>query len=113
VEAFYDNGRPLHITEPAQSVIKSFTYATWNGLTPFQKQQELMNKNVIVTGWPLKDEISFSESGLRKIAGTQSRQISINGRLLVYAVFISSIHLICIFQTTPSSLPMRIAIQQL
>jgi hypothetical protein len=43
-------------------------------------QQELKMKNVIVTGWPLKEKISFDESGLRKVAGTPSSQISINGR---------------------------------
>jgi hypothetical protein len=60
----------------------------WNGLTPIQKQQELMNKNIIVTGWPLNKEISFSESGLRKIAGTHSRQISINGRCYRFMLFL-------------------------
>jgi hypothetical protein len=79
MEAFYDHGQPLHIARPADSVIKSFTYAAWNELSPIQMQYELKMKNVIVTGWPLKEKISFDESGLRKVAGTQSRQISING----------------------------------
>ena len=78
-EAFYDHGQPLHIARPEDSIIKSFTYAAWNELTPVQMQEELKKKNVIVTGWPLKEKISFDESGLRKVAGTQSRQISING----------------------------------
>ena len=43
-------------------------------------QQELARKNGIVTGWPLKKKISFTESGLRKVAGTLSSQISINGK---------------------------------
>ncbi|KAF8809712.1 hypothetical protein BYT27DRAFT_7222307 [Phlegmacium glaucopus] len=49
-----------------------------NSLTPVQMQQELGKKNIIVTGWPLKEKISFDENGLRKVAGTRSRQISIN-----------------------------------
>ena len=81
VEALYDNGQPLHIARPGDSLIKSFTYEAWKELTPVQMQQELRNKNVIVTGWPLKDKISFDEDGLRKVAGTQSRQISINGNI--------------------------------
>jgi hypothetical protein len=80
IEAFYDHGQPLHIARPADSIIKSFTYTAWNKLTPVQMQQELSKKNIIVTGWPPKERISFDESGLRKVAGTQSRQISINGR---------------------------------
>jgi hypothetical protein len=80
VEAFYDHGQPLHVARPADSIIKSFTYMEWNNLTPVQMQQELTKKNVIVTGWPLKETISFTESGLRKVAGTPSSQISINGR---------------------------------
>ncbi|KAF8805215.1 hypothetical protein BYT27DRAFT_7040546, partial [Phlegmacium glaucopus] len=58
--------------------IKSFTYAAWKALTPVQMQQELRKKNVIVTGWPLKEKIFLNEDGLRKVAGTQSQQISIN-----------------------------------
>jgi hypothetical protein len=65
---------------PTDSVIKSFTYMEWNSLTPVEMQQELSKKNVIVTGWPLKEKISFTESGLRKVAGTPSSQISIHGR---------------------------------
>ena len=42
-------------------------------------------KNVIVTGWPLKEKILSNESGLRTIAGTPSSQISIN-----YLLFISN-----------------------
>jgi hypothetical protein len=80
IEAFYDHGQPLHIARPEDSIIKSFTYTAWNGLTTVQMQQELSKKNIIVTGWPRKEKISFDESGLRKVAGTQSRQISINGR---------------------------------
>jgi len=81
VEAFYDEGQPLHIARPGDSIIKSFTYEAWAALTPVQMQHELRNKNVIVTGWPLKEKISFNEDGLRKVAGTQSRQISINGNI--------------------------------
>ena len=81
VEAFYDHGQPLHIARPDDSVIKSFTYDAWTALTPVQMQQELSKKNVIVTGWPLKEKLSFNEEGLRKVAGTQSRQISINGEI--------------------------------
>jgi hypothetical protein len=76
----YDHGQPLHVARPADSLVKSFTYEAWNVLTPVQMQQELMKKNIIVTGWPLKEKISFDESGLRKVAGTPSCQISINGR---------------------------------
>ena len=61
-------------------MIKSFTYGAWTSLTPVEMQQELTRKNVIVTGWPLKEKISFTESGLRKVAGTPSSQISINGK---------------------------------
>jgi hypothetical protein len=88
VESFYDNGQPLHIARPSDSIIKSFTYAAWNGLTPVQMQQELMKKNIVVTGWPLKEEIAFNESGLRKVAGTQSRQISINGKHYWFLLFL-------------------------
>ena len=81
VEAFYDHGRPLHIAQPDNSVIKSFTYDAWKALTPVQMQQELRTKNIVVTGWPLKEKLSFNEEGLRKVAGTPSRQISINGEI--------------------------------
>lgn len=79
VESFHDHGQPLHMARPADSIIKSFTYTAWKKLTPVQIQEELGKKNVIVTGWPQKEKISFDKSGLRKVAGTQSRQISING----------------------------------
>ena len=49
-------------------------------MSSVEKQEELGRKNVIVTGWPLKEEISFTESGIRKVAGTPSSQISINGK---------------------------------
>lgn len=75
----YDNGQPLHIARPHDSIIKSFSYDAWKALTPVQMQQELKERNVVVTGWPLEDNISFNEAGLRKVAGTPSRQISING----------------------------------
>ncbi|KIK07371.1 hypothetical protein K443DRAFT_33924, partial [Laccaria amethystina LaAM-08-1] len=74
----YDDGQPLHIARPDDSIIKSITYEEWKALTSVQMQQELRKKNVIVSGWPLKDDISFNEAGLRKVAGTPSRQISIN-----------------------------------
>ena len=83
VEAFYDHGQPLHVARPGDSVIKSFTYEEWKALTPVKMQEELRKKNVIVTGWPLKEKISFDEEGLRKVAGTQSRQISINGNIYI------------------------------
>ena len=83
VEAFYEHGQPLHVARPGDSVIKSFAYEEWKALTPVQMQEELRKKNVIVTGWPLKEKISFDEEGLRKVAGTQSRQISINGNIYI------------------------------
>ena len=81
VEVFYDDGKPRHITRPSDSIIKSFTHDAWKALTPVEMQQELRSKNVIVTSWPLKEKICFNEDGLRKVAGTQSRQISINGNI--------------------------------
>jgi hypothetical protein len=87
-EAFYDHGQPLHIARPADSIIKSFTYTAWSELTPVQMQQELKEKNVVVTGWPLKEKTSFDVSGLRKVMGTQSRQISINGRYHHFLAFL-------------------------
>jgi hypothetical protein len=91
IEALYDHDQPLHIARPADSIIRSFTYAAWNELTPVQMQLELKKKNVVVTGWPLKENILFDEYGLRKVAGTQSRQISINGKIsLIFAVSIQS-----------------------
>jgi hypothetical protein len=92
IEAFYDQGQPLHVTRPADSLIKSFTYDAWKALTPVQMQQELKMKNVIVTGWPLKEKIYFDESGLRKVAGTPSSQISINGRYYQFLLSHEIIH---------------------
>ena len=83
VKAFYEHGQPLHIARPGDSVIKSFTYKEWKALTSVQMQEELRKKNIIVTGWPLKEKISFDEEGLRKVAGTQSQQISINGNIYI------------------------------
>lgn len=80
VESIYYHGQPLHISQPADSIVKSFSYEEWRALTPVQMQQEQRAKNVIVSGWPIKNKISFDEDGLRKVAGTQSRQISINGK---------------------------------
>lgn len=79
IEAFYVNGQPIHVARPDDSIVKSYTYEAWKALTPVQMQRELGKKNIIVTGWPLKENLSFDEDGLRKVAGTQSRQISING----------------------------------
>ncbi len=60
---------------------KTFTYEAWKALSaPAQMQQEQRERNVVVSGWPLTEDISFNEEGLRKVAGTQSRQISINGK---------------------------------
>jgi hypothetical protein len=89
---FYDDGQPLHITWPEDSIIKSFTYKAWKALTPVQMQQELSKKNVIVTGWPLKEKVSFNKDGLRKVAGTQSRQISINGNIHVVNFSLNSLY---------------------
>jgi hypothetical protein len=55
-------------------------------------QQELSKKNVIVTGWPLKEKVSFNEDGLRKVAGTQSRQISINGNIYIVKFSLHSLY---------------------
>jgi hypothetical protein len=55
-------------------------------------QQELSKKNVIVTGWPLKEKVSFNEDGLRKVAGTQLRQISINGNIHVVNFSLNSLY---------------------
>jgi hypothetical protein len=77
--------------------VKSFTYAAWNELAPVQMQQELAKKNIIVTGWPLNDKISFDENGLRRVAGTQSRQISINGRYRQFLLFPSRLITQCLF----------------
>jgi hypothetical protein len=55
-------------------------------------QQELSKKNVIVTGWPLKKKVSFNEDGLRKVAGIQSRQISINGNIHVINFSLNSLY---------------------
>ncbi|KJA12864.1 hypothetical protein HYPSUDRAFT_115319, partial [Hypholoma sublateritium FD-334 SS-4] len=74
----YDQGRPLHISQPAKSIVKSFSYEEWKALTPVQMQREQREKNIIVSGWPINNDISFDEDGLRKVAGTQSRQISLN-----------------------------------
>ncbi|KAF9473195.1 hypothetical protein BDN70DRAFT_937616 [Pholiota conissans] len=79
VEAFYEHGQPLHIARPSDSIIKTFTYEAWKALTPAQMQQEQRKKNIVVSGWPLEEQISFDEHGLRKVAGTHMRQISING----------------------------------
>ncbi len=46
-------------------------------------QHEQSAKNIVISGWPSKNNILFDEDGLRKIAGTQSRQISINGNVLL------------------------------
>lgn len=94
MEAFYDHGQPLHIAHPSKSVIKSFSYDAWKSLSPVQIQQELRDKNIIVRGWPVKEAITFDENGLRKVAGTQSRQISINGNYQTSArPFINTLYL--------------------
>lgn len=79
-------------------------------MTPVQKQQEITVKNVVVSGWPLNEKIPFDEVGLRKIAGTPSRQISINGR---YCHLYRMKLLKLIIQTTPLSLLLETVIQQL
>jgi hypothetical protein len=55
-------------------------------------QQELSKKNVIVMGWPLKEKVSFNKDGLRKVAGTQSWQISINGNIHVVNFSLNSLY---------------------
>jgi hypothetical protein len=55
-------------------------------------QQELSKKNVIVTGWPSKEKVFFNENGLRKVAGTQSRQISINGNIHLINFSLNSLY---------------------
>ena len=112
MEAFYEHGQPLHIAKPSDSIIKTFTYEAWKALTPAQMQQEQRKKNIIVSGWPLKEPISFDEHGLRKVAGTQMRQISINGDLNV----VNSCHdhpLNLVSQTIPSNPPTTLVVQQL
>ncbi len=70
---------PFILLGHIDSVIKSFTYEAWKALTPLQMQQELRKKNIVVSGWPLQQKLTFNEDGLRKVAGAPSRQISING----------------------------------
>lgn len=112
VESIYDRGRPLHIAQPAKSIIKSFSYVEWKALTPVQMQQEQREKNIIVSGWPIKNEISFDEDGLRKVAGTQSRQISINGKE-ISTLFLMTFIEECASQTIPSNLLKTVAGQLL
>ena len=110
VEALYDQGRPIHIARPDESIIKTFTYEAWKALSPAQMQQEQRERNVVVSGWPLRENISFNEEGLRKVAGTRSRQISINGK----ASFINPPHIYSMFvvQIIPSSLPTAVVGQR-
>ncbi len=103
MEALYDNGRPIHIARPTESVIRTLTYESWKALSPIQMQQELRKKNVIVTGWPLQEKTLFDEDGLRKVAGAQSRQISINGKSHSLYAFYTLYLSLSIFQTILSS----------
>jgi len=64
IKMFYDGGQPLHIARPDDSIIKTFTYKEWRALMPAKMQQELRKRNVVVSGWPLKDDIPFNEAGL-------------------------------------------------
>lgn len=62
-------------------------------------QQEQSKKNVIVRGWPIKSKVSFDEDGLRRVAGTQSRQISINGNTVSSLLLRLVLTYICALQT--------------
>ena len=90
-------------------MIKTFTHEAWQALTPARMQQELSRKNIIVRGWPLGDKISFNEAGLRKVAGAQFRQISINGNTPIFRYCLYSMF---IFQIIPSSPPTKLAAQR-
>jgi len=55
-------------------------------------QQKLSKKNVIVTEWPFKKKVSFNKDSLKKIAGTQSWQISINGNIHIVNFSLNSLY---------------------
>ena len=104
VESLYHCDRPLHISRPAESIIKSFSYVEWTALTPVQMQLEQRARNIVVRGWPVKNKILFNEDGIRKVAGTPSRQISVNGKDISQLLHIPIIYCQISKQTIRSSL---------
>ena len=66
VEDSYHNGRPMHISQPSESVIATLTYTEYLHMPPRTLHSLLAEKNVVVTGVPTHDH-GFDEKGLNFI----------------------------------------------
>lgn len=95
-EELYQDGLPLQVSCPDKSVFKHIPSERWDSLTEIEQQKETVGRIVVVTGEKLDgdDDITFSEAGLTAVGGIMSRQISINGTLLVSLNSLSARHLI-------------------
>lgn len=78
-ESLYENGLPLHVANPEESIIKFIPDSEWSKMTDQQKQLEKDKKNVVVTNSQQREKIAFDEDGIMAVGGMMSRQISING----------------------------------
>lgn len=73
-------GLPLYRVRGGRSVISTFTYVEWTEMSESDRQTMIAHQNVVVSGWPIEDPVSFDEDGLRTILGPPQRKISIQGK---------------------------------
>jgi len=82
VESGYENGQPLHITDPDCSGFAIISDAEFRAMSAHDVQELFCCKNVVVTGCK-HPNLKFDESELRTLAPLDS-QVSIIGKVLMF-----------------------------
>ena len=81
VESGYENGQPLHISNPDRSGFAILSFEKFQNMSAQDVQELFRHKNVVVTGCQ-HPNVQFNEAGLRTLAPLDS-QVSIIGKVLI------------------------------
>ncbi|KAF8969129.1 hypothetical protein BDZ97DRAFT_1654186 [Flammula alnicola] len=66
IEGTYFNEKPLHLTDPSESIIAILTYEQFTAMSSTDLKALMIRKNVLVTGHPVPD-VAFDEEGLQTL----------------------------------------------
>lgn len=73
------NGRPRFLTDPTRSLYDIRQYEDFSKLKDSEVQSIFSKKHVVVRNWPHDPNLQFDAVGLRKLAGSLTRQTSLHG----------------------------------
>lgn len=79
LESLYQDGKPLHMASPNDSMIETLTHEEFEALPTDEAQTLLKRKIVIVHGVPSED-IKFNKAGMRTLVNSMRSRIFIQGK---------------------------------